>query len=241
VQLPTRKAEALLAVLASRDGVPQRRGCLAALLWSGRDDAQARHSLSQALSAIRGAFADAPALLVTRRDSVGLDPAVAAVDSVAFQRLVAGDAVEDLERAAALYRGPLLDGFALRAPAFEDWLLLERARLRELAIGALLGIARRRSERGEPATASAALERALALDPLAEETYRWLIRLELERGCPNSAIRRYRQCAEILMRELDTVPEPATSALYHEALARLRAPGEKHRQFLYSDPNRRGC
>ncbi len=36
-------------------------------------------------------------------------------------------------------------------------------------------------------------------------------------GFPHSQRCSFRQCAEILKRELDTVPEPATTALYHEA------------------------
>ena len=70
--------------------------------------------------------------------------------------------------------------------------------------------------------AAATLNRALALDPLAEEAHRRLIRLHLDRGSYNAAIRRYRQCCEIMRRELGTCPEPSTTALYREALLRLK-------------------
>ncbi|MGH6929482.1 MAG: BTAD domain-containing putative transcriptional regulator [Dongiaceae bacterium] len=222
VELTTRKAEALLAVLACRAGEPQRRDWLTALVWSGRSDQQARHSLSQALSDLRRAFGDRPTVLAARRDAVTLDAAAADVDVLEFQRLAAGDAVEDLCRAADLYRGRLLDGFRLREAAFEEWLALERARLHELAVATLRNLAQQQSARGDSDAATAALGRALDLDPLAEELYRRLVRLHLDQGAYNAAIRRYRECAEILKRSIDMIPEPATTALYQEAL-RARA------------------
>ena len=54
--LPTRKAEAVLALLLSRSGEAQPRERLIGLLWGDRGDKQARHSLSQTLTAIRGAI-----------------------------------------------------------------------------------------------------------------------------------------------------------------------------------------
>jgi TolB-like protein/Tfp pilus assembly protein PilF len=218
VELTTRKAEALLAVLACRAGEPQRRDWLTALVWSGRSDQQARHSLSQALSDLRRAFGDRPAVLAARRDAVTLEAAAAEVDVLEFQRLAAGDAVEDLCKAADLYRGRLLDGFRLREAAFEEWLALERARLHELAVATLRNLAQQQSARGDPDAAADALSRALALDPLAEELYRRLVRLHLDQGAYNAAIRRYRECAGILKRSIDMIPEPATTALYQEAL-----------------------
>ncbi|HEX7128422.1 MAG TPA: winged helix-turn-helix domain-containing protein, partial [Thermodesulfobacteriota bacterium] len=59
VGLPTRKAAALLAVLASRPGATYTRERLAALLWSQSGEAQARGSLRQALAHVRKALAAA--------------------------------------------------------------------------------------------------------------------------------------------------------------------------------------
>jgi hypothetical protein len=52
--------------------------------------------------------------------------------------------------------------------------------------------------------------------------HRLLMRLDLDGGNYNAAIRRYRACSEVLKRELGTVPEPATTALYQEARTRLK-------------------
>ena len=53
--LPTRKAEALLAIITLAGGATVSRERLAELLWGDRGEAQARHSLSQALTSIRTA------------------------------------------------------------------------------------------------------------------------------------------------------------------------------------------
>lgn len=53
VSLPTRKARALLAFLALSADQWHGRDRLAGLLWSDRQEPQARHSLTQALGSIR--------------------------------------------------------------------------------------------------------------------------------------------------------------------------------------------
>ena len=121
IELPTRKAEALLAYLACRAGEAQPRDRLTALLWGERADAQARHSLSQTLTSIRRALNGAASILSVDRDTVTLRPCAADIDIVAFKRLAAGNSPEDLRAAADLYRGPFLDeleqGFRLRRVA----------------------------------------------------------------------------------------------------------------------------
>src|SRR4051794_2764677 len=125
--LPTRKAEALLAVVALAGGAPRTRERLAALLWGDRGEPQARHSLNQGLTSIRGALGE-DCLLATR-EGVALAPGRLAVDALAFVAQARNDGFEALAEAARLYRGPLLDGVALREDAFAEWLASERCRL----------------------------------------------------------------------------------------------------------------
>jgi TolB-like protein/DNA-binding SARP family transcriptional activator len=222
--LPTRKAEALLAVLACRPGEPQPRDRLTALLWGDRADAQARHSLSQTLTSLRRAFADEAAPLLTAgRETVTLCAEAVEIDVAAFRQLAASEATSELTAALDLYRGPFLEGINSREAAFEEWLTEERQRLHGQAMAVALKLAERQAASGDDAAATASLARALALDPLSEETHRRLIRLHLDRGAYNAAIRHYRQCAELLQRELSTVPEPATTALHAEAVSALAA------------------
>src|SRR5262245_53492694 len=206
--------------MACRAGSPQPRERLMALLWSDRADTQARHSLSQTLTSIRHALGGT-SILAMERDTVVLSPGSVDADVAKFQQLAASDTLADLGTAAELYRGPFLDGFKLRDPAFDDWLVLERARLHELAVIVTIKLAKGLPATGATEGAKAALDRALVLDPLAEEACRQRMRLDLEQGAYNCAVRHYRQCADTLKRELNTVPEPSTTAIYREAMSRL--------------------
>ena len=220
--LPTRKAEAVLALLLCRAGEAQPRERLTGLLWGDRGDKQARHSLSQTLTAIRGAIGEGADPFVAERETVAIAPGVIGADVVDLAMLTERDDLESLRAAADLCRGPLLEGFRIHDAAFDEWLSQERARLHQLAVSVLTRLATREAAAGDAAAAATALERALALDPLSEEVHRRLMRLDLDGGNYNAAIRHYRVCSEVLKRELGTVPEPATTALYQEARNRLK-------------------
>jgi DNA-binding SARP family transcriptional activator/pimeloyl-ACP methyl ester carboxylesterase len=228
--LPTRKAEAILAVLACRAGEPQPRERVTALLWGDRGDRQARHSLSQTLTSIRSIIGDGHEPFLAERESIAIEPAVVGADVIDFTALAARDDLEGLRKAAALYRGPLLDGFRLAEAAFDEWLSQERARFQNLAVSVLTRLAEREAAAGEAEAAVATLERAVMLDPLSEESHRNLMRLHLERGNYNAVIRHYRDCCDLLKRELGTVPEPATAALYQEARASLQGTARPARE-----------
>jgi DNA-binding SARP family transcriptional activator/pimeloyl-ACP methyl ester carboxylesterase len=219
--LPTRKAEALLALLACRAGESQPRERLTSLLWGDRGDKQARHSLSQTLTSIRSALCDADPF-TAERETLGIRSDTVSADVIDLQRLAARDDVESLRAAADLCRGPLLEGFRLNETAFDEWLAQERSRFHHLGLAVLTKLAEREVKGGDAAAAVAMLERALMLDPLSEDVHRRLMRLHLDRGNYNAVIRHHRQCSEVLKRELGTVPEPATTELYQEARTRLK-------------------
>jgi DNA-binding SARP family transcriptional activator/alpha-beta hydrolase superfamily lysophospholipase len=222
LNLPTRKAEAVLALLASRGGEALSRERVIGLLWGDRGDKQARHSLSQTLTSIRGVLGDSPDPFIAERESIAVNPDLVAADVVALEALAARDDLDSLRAAGGLCRGPLLEGLRLQEAAFDEWLSQERAHFHRLCVAALTKLAAREAAEGDSVAAAAALERALALDPLSEETHRRVMRLHLDGGNYNAVIRHYRDCSQLLQRELGTVPEPATAALHREALARLR-------------------
>src|SRR5574338_144419 len=178
LRLPTRKAEALIAYLACHPGEKQPRDRLTGLLWGDRGDRQARHSLSQTLLSIRQCCEGAESLLMSDREAIALRPGTVDSDIADFKRL-AGTA-DGLRSALDLYRGPLLDGFNLREPAFEDWLREERARLHGIAFNAFLALAETQVAAGELSAAVATLNSAVRFDPLAEEAYRRLMQVQIE-------------------------------------------------------------
>jgi DNA-binding SARP family transcriptional activator/pimeloyl-ACP methyl ester carboxylesterase len=220
--LPTRKAEAVLALLLCRAGEAQPRERLIGLLWSDRGDKQARHSLSQTLTSIRGVIGDRPDPIAAERETLAIEPSAIGADVIDLAALAQRDDAESLRAAGELCRGPLLEGFRIQDAAFDEWLSQERARFHRICISVLTRLAACESAAGDVAAASTALERALTLEPLSEELHRRLMRLDLDGGNSNAAIQHYRACSEVLKRKLGTVPEPATTALYQEARAQLK-------------------
>lgn len=209
VQVATKKTRALLAFLAMPAGRAHARDKLAGLLWSDRGDKQARDSLRQALTELRAAMSDTQTI-VTDHDTVALDAAAVEVDTAAFERLAGSEDAGDLRQAARLYAGDLLDGLGVRDPAFEEWLLVERQRLRDLAAIVLKKLLH--CETGQDAIPVA--QRLLALDPLQEEGHRALMRLYAEAGEIGAALRQYESCRDTLKRELDVAPSAETEALH---------------------------
>jgi DNA-binding SARP family transcriptional activator len=218
--LPT-KAQALLAFLALRSGQAQPRGKLGALLWGGTSDEQARSNLRHTLFTIRKAVGvTPPPPLISEGQLVTFSPASVDVDVAQFEALVRDGRPEALERAAALYQGDLLDGLGVSEPPFEEWLLTERERLRELALEALARLLVHERKAGLTQQAIQTATRLLALDPLQEAVHRDLMRLYARQGRRASALRQYRTCADVLKRELGVEPELETRQLYDEILER---------------------
>src|SRR5262249_40939919 len=133
------------------------------------------------------------------------------------------DQLESLERAATLYRGDFLAGLPMTGGPFEEWLTIERERLRERAIElfARLLTAQRRGGARDAAIQTAL--RLLALDPLQGPVRRPLRRLYAEAGRRGAALRQYQACVGLLRRELGVEPDAETRASYREILPLARA------------------
>ncbi|HYD68620.1 BTAD domain-containing putative transcriptional regulator [Azospirillum sp.] len=224
--LSVRKAMGLLAYLALRPDRAQSREALAGLLWGDSPDAQARSSLRQVIATLRRAFpdGDAPVLLLDG-ERVALVPGALETDVAAFEHAIADGTPDALDRAVALYRGELFEGLSLHADAFEEWLTVERQRLRETALGAM-------TRRLDQTLAAGATEagvrtalRLLALDPLQEAAHRALMRLYARQGRHTVALKQYQICRALLEQELGVPPEPETERLYRAIRERRHGGG----------------
>jgi DNA-binding SARP family transcriptional activator/predicted ATPase len=208
------KSQALLCYLAVT-GQPHTRPVLAGLLWGDMPEDKARMNLSQSLSTLRRYFGEH---LITSRQMVTFNRDTNYwLDVEAFKTYAAEGSVETLEKAAQFYRGEFLDGFFVRnAPEFENWALIERARLRELALRTLQTLAVYHAERGETGWAAAIdyTTRLLTLEPWQEEAHRELMRLLALSGKRSAALVQYERCCQILIQELGVEPGEETIALY---------------------------
>ena len=221
VVLRTRKARALLAVLALEPGRAWPCEKLAAMLWQFSGEDQARTSLRQTLSLTRKAVpTNDTDWLRADRDSLIIDERLLTADTAMFGRLLAEGDVDSLTGAIALYNGDLLDGRALREDTFEEWLRTERTRLSEAATDALARLVAHHGESRAFAAGIAAAARLLAIDPLREEIHRALMELYALAGQTDAALRQFQTCSDILDTELAVAPARETEVLYEKILER---------------------
>src|SRR6185503_3144050 len=96
------------------------------------------------------------------RDDVRLDPAAVSIDVLEVRHLLEGDSIAQLERAIGLYAGPLLEDLGRIAPAFDDWLTVERERLAAALIEAHRRLLDLYAAAGMPQRAIAAASRLVA-------------------------------------------------------------------------------
>ena len=237
-----RKAQALLAYLALNPKQRCTRDRLATLLWSDRGEEQARHSLRQAVLALRKALDDESAsILLSDGERLTLSPEAIEVDVQKFERLAAANTREALEQAKALYIGDFLEGIDVRSEAFDEWMVAERTRLRDLATDVLQRLTQICVESRDWDAALAAARHLLTIDPLHEEGHRALMRIYDCTGHRSLALRQYRICEEALKRELDAVPTAETQRLFSEIRGRSEegadtAPAMTSTSSRVSDP-----
>lgn len=218
-----KKTQALLGYLGLRPGQVYAREHLAALLWGETGDEQARQGLRQAMYVLQKTLPTVqPLLLVMEGETVALNPAAVDVDVAVFEHLLVDGRSEALEQAAALYRGDLLEGLNIDEPEFEEWLVAERERLRELALQALAKLLDQQAKAGQTERAIQTGVKLLALDPLQEDVHRTLMRLYARQGRRSAALKQYQHCVASLQRELGAEPERDTRQLYQDLLQQRR-------------------
>lgn len=207
---PKRLALLLYLALAEPLGLHSRERLLA-LLWPEADGPSSRHSLRNALHALRQACGDDA--IVTRGETmVGLNASVIRCDAL---ELRAHLGARRLDEALAIWRGELAAGFHVSgAPDFEHWLDDQRAQMRDSVRAAAWQRARELSGAGRAELE--AVRRALRLDPGDEPGVRSLMRLLASAGDHANALRTYQSLANYLSRELEVEPSDATRALAHE-------------------------
>lgn len=211
--LPSRKAEALLVYLVCTRR-PIAREVLAELLWDDRPHKTALSNLRTLLSGLRRAVGP---VLVVERDTIRFDTTQPYwLDVEAFeQALAAGPTPEALQAACDLYQGDFLAGFHLRqSRGFEEWAVVERERLRRLAVIGLERLVRQALEAGRYAAGLEAANRLTQFDPLSEAAHQHRMRLLARLGRRAEALAAYEACRRLLAEELDVAPTEPTMALY---------------------------
>ncbi|MGD8868219.1 MAG: AAA family ATPase, partial [Gemmatimonadales bacterium] len=201
VHFRSRKHFALLVYLALNADRAHRRERLVHLLWSDSDPSKARHSLSQALYAVRRLLNGAVHI---EGEDLEIKSEGLRVDALELERLLeAGDS----EAAADLYRGEFLEGFWVRgAQGFEEWAGHERARVGALARDALRSAVKSARDRCAWVEVRRQAERLVQLDPFDEAAYAELMRALWMMNDRSAALECFQDLERVLETELHASP-----------------------------------
>lgn len=201
------KAKALLAYLASQPDEGAGRDRLARLLWDESDEADARHALRQTLLTLRRRLGDA-ADIILRSDHERIELRLEAVE-VDLRRFEAAVASPDdalMPETCGLWRGPFCEGLEVGSESFEEWLLLQRIRLDELAAASFKRVAEMQLSAGCPGSAVSAAHHCVALDPYDDNAHARLIELYRRLGRIGPARAAHRRCVALFQSELGVPP-----------------------------------
>lgn len=192
--------EQRLIAWVSLSGRPAR-AAVAGQLWPDVPESQAKHCLRSVLWRLQKAV---PGLLDTSNGAIKLAPDIA-VDVWEFdqwaQRIL--DPLCDVHHmvtpAVALH-GELLPGW------YDDWVLLERERVRILRMHALERLADKLARAGRFGEAVQAANAAVQAEPMRESAHRILIRVHMAEGNMVDALRQYENFRAMLVAELGVAP-----------------------------------
>jgi DNA-binding SARP family transcriptional activator len=106
----------------------------------------------------------------------------------------------------------------------EDWLQIERERLRQLRIHALESLAEALIRKGRHASAIQAALAAVSAEPLRESAQVMLIKAHLSEGNGSEAVRQFESYRRVLA-ELGLSPSPQVASLIH-AVGHGQRPGQ---------------
>lgn len=200
----------LLAFLALRPHA-LGRSYVAGTLWVDATDGRAAGNLRSALWRLR--HGGGP-IIVTAHGTLCLDPAVW-VDvreaSEIARRWLGGRATESDASGSGLLQAELLPDW------YDEWVVLERERFRQLRLHALEAMAEHLIEIGQVGDALMAALAATSDDPLRESAQRALIKAHLAEGNTAEAVRQLRRCELLFERELGMRPSRQLTDLVREA------------------------
>jgi DNA-binding SARP family transcriptional activator len=218
-ELLWRKHLALLIYLARSPRRGRTREHLIGLLWGDRNDAAARHSLSEALRVIRHAAGD-DSVEVTA-GQIRLTPGSLELDVDRLDELAtAGEWIG----AAELVSGLFLEGFAVSdASEFEDWLTAERELWCRRGVEVLVNAAEALARVGKAQEGSGLASRALGLQPTSEVALRAALRCRSLVGDRSGALELFERFQARLAEDVGVEPGEETRALVAR-VRRERAP-----------------
>ena len=201
----TRKARALLAILAIDSPKLVLRPRLAALLWSRRENVQARASLRNSIYELQDTLGSAWShILKTDRYHLSLHD-----DNLDIESFTSAHPLE-MPSTLDRFRAVLLEDLDGLDPAFDRWLEEQRALFAR--IGRTLGETIL-AQCQDPEMAIKAAQQLLEIDLTHEGAWRTIMRIHAERGNIGAAVASYERCRSVLAERSGRMPSPETEDL----------------------------
>jgi DNA-binding SARP family transcriptional activator len=213
------KPQRILEALALHRGHQVSKDRLVDVLWADRPPPDYTATLESYVSLLRrklqpGTPARKSAIRTVPRGYL-LDPDTVRTDLDLFDDLLSradnsagGDALRLLDRASALASTDLL-----ASPDETQWAEPIRADYRQRAVGAALRAAELALQDDDADQAAKLAGRVLALNMLCEPGWRLVMRAHVATGRRDAALRAYRSCRRLLLRDLGIEPAPETRAV----------------------------
>lgn len=227
--IPGTTTRSLLIYLITHRDRAHTRDLLAGMFWPEQPNVAARRRLSHAMWRMRQTLQvnlpiNKPILLVTG-DTVQFNPDFplwvdaeqisTLYDQYQQKGLVAlKEAVSCLD----LHKGDFLAGY------YDDWVLIERERLRKMLLALVEQLLAEYKLRGDFEQALIYAQRLTNEDPWREEAHREVMRLCHLLGRDVEALHQFERCPDIFGQELGVKPSPETEALAVEIAAQTELP-----------------
>jgi TolB-like protein/Tfp pilus assembly protein PilF len=218
IDLASKKLAALVAYLACTGPRPQSRDTLMTLLWGSHFDAQARQNLRQALARLRRILGEG--VIAADNETVGLRAGAITTDVARFEALLLEGSRDALDEAVGLYGDSFLADLSIEEESWNEWLVVQRQRLEDVAIDGMIKLGEHELSRGDHTAALRSLNRALALNSTREDAHRLVMQALMAGGRRGDAVKHYDDLTALLRRNLNVEPDAATTRL----AAELRSP-----------------
>lgn len=215
------RLQSLLAYLLLNAQSPLSRQQIAFQIWPDTNEKRARGNLRRELHTLRQKLPNAEQFIQIEQRFVhwrGDAPYTADVLAFEADLTAADEATNPTDMRAALtcavahYQGPLFPD------CYDEWIWPEREALAEKYGQALVRLIHLLEEGRQYGDALAQAQRLLRHDPLAEPTYRTLMRLHALNNDRAGALRVYHSCITMLEQELDVPPESETEQFYRQII-----------------------
>lgn len=212
VGIPT-SAQRLVAYLALQDR-PLQRSYVAGVLWTDSSAAHSMGSLRSSLWRLQASgkmVVEATGQQLRLSDSVAVDVRRTMHTARLASRvdLIDGSLVDaDLDA--------LIDSGELLPDWYDDWVIFERERLRQMRLHALEALCRKLANGARFERAVQAGLAAVRAEPLRDSAHRVLMRAHLMEGNRSEAIRHYKIYSDVMRRELNITPFLSMEQLFGE-------------------------